>query len=236
MKKLLLIFYLLIIKASSIFNRYFSIKGRSAFFCNDQFPWVKRIESHLPDIQSELNQVLESQFIPNFQDVSEEQTTITKDDKWKTFFLYVYGNQVNENCDLCPRTVSALNQIPGLKTAMFSIMSPKKRIPIHRGPFNGVLRYHLPLILPDDPSLCGIEVDSQIRHWTDKQSLVFDDSFEHRAWNDSEQIRVVLFVDFIRPVYFPFNILNRFAVYLISQSSLVQNGLKNLDQINQKPS
>jgi len=61
-----------------------------------------------------------------------------------------------------------------------------------------------------------------------------DDSFEHKAWNDSEQIRVVLFVDFLRPVYFPFNLINRLAVYLISKSSLVRNGLKNIGQFKQQ--
>jgi len=137
MKKLLLIPYLIIIKLSSVLNRFFSIKGRAAFFCNDQFLWVKGVEAYVSEIQLELTEVLKTQSIPNFQDVSEEQLTITNDDKWKTFFMYVYGNQVAENCGLCPNTVSALQLIPGLKTAMFSIMAPKKHIPLHQGPFNG---------------------------------------------------------------------------------------------------
>jgi beta-hydroxylase len=58
-----------------------------------------------------------------------------------------------------------------------------------------VLRYHL---TPADETAARIRVGSRIEHWRYGRSLVFDDTFEHEAWNDGDEIYVVLFVDVIR--------------------------------------
>lgn len=39
--------------------------------------------------------------------------------------------------------------------------------------------------------------------------MFFDDSYVHEVWNDSDSPRVVLFVDFLRPLPFPLSLLNR---------------------------
>ena len=35
--------------------------------------------------------------------------------------------------------------------------------------------------------------------WREGRAIVFDDSFEHEAWNPSEQLRVVLLFEVWRP-------------------------------------
>ena len=89
---------------------------------------------------------------------------------------------------------------PGLTTAFFSILSPRKHIGEHRGPWRGVLRYHLALRVPEPPAAAGISVGGQVAHWEEGRSLLFDDGYEHHAWNDTDGVRVVLFVDVIRPL------------------------------------
>jgi beta-hydroxylase len=91
---------------------------------------------------------------------------ITQDNHWKTFFFYGYGFECEENCRLCPETARVLKSIPGVKTAFFSILSPGKYIPPHRGPYNGVLRFHLGLIVPEPREQCRIRVADNIRHWS----------------------------------------------------------------------
>ena len=86
--------------------------------------------------------------LPNFQDISKDQIEITDDDRWKTFFLYGYGFEAKLGVEMCPRTAALMREIPGMTTAMFSILSPRKHILDHRGPYKGVLRYHLGLIVP----------------------------------------------------------------------------------------
>ena len=96
-----------------------------------------------------------------------------------------------------------MREIPGMTTAMFSILSPRKHILDHRGPYKGVLRYHLGLIVPEDAERCRIRVGEDVRHWEEGKSMIFDDTFNHEVWNDTDETRVVLFVDVLRPLPFP---------------------------------
>jgi ornithine lipid ester-linked acyl 2-hydroxylase len=216
-------------------NRTASRVGRQPFLDRAGFPWATGIEGATPEILRELAHVQATQSIPNFQDISYDQEEITTDDKWKTFFLYGYGYRDEANCRLCPHTDRALQQIPGLKTAMFSILAPGKVIPPHRGPYNGVLRYHLGLIVPDGGRTSGIRVGGETRGWQVGESLVFDDSYEHEAWNHSAQQRVVLFVDFERPLRFPVNLLNKLVLAAVRRSRFVQEAVLNLRKHREKP-
>ena len=84
---------------------------------------------------------------------------------------------------------------------MFSILAPRKRIPPHGGPYKGVLRYHLALMVPEPADQCGHpRRRRRARTGTEGESLVFDDTCEHEAWNDTDGTRVVLFVDLMRPL------------------------------------
>ena len=102
-----------------------------------------------------------------------------------------------------------MREIPGMKTAMFSILSPRKHILDHRGPYKGVLRYHLGLIVPEDAESCRIRVGEDFRHWEEGKSMIFDDTFNHEVWNDTDETRVVLFVDVLRPLPEPEATINR---------------------------
>jgi beta-hydroxylase len=113
-----------------------------------------------------------------------------------------------------------------MTTAFFSILSPRKHIPDHRGPYKGVLRYHLALMIPEPRESCRIRVDDQFAHWDEGKSLLFDDSYDHEAWNDSDGIRVVLFMDVIRPLKAPINQLNKFVIGAISRSPYIGDAKK----------
>ena len=135
----------------------FSRDGRRAFFETASFPWVADLEAGWRAIRAELDALMSHRDqIPNFQDVSPEQGSLTEGDQWKTFFLCVYGRKIERNCARCPETTRRLRHIPGMKTAMFSILAPGKHIPEHRGVYKGVLRYHLGLIIPEPRTSCRI--------------------------------------------------------------------------------
>ena len=126
-----------------------SLVGDATFFELERFPWVKRIEDNWEVIREEAERLLEDrESLANFQDISKDQIEITDDDRWKTFFLYGYGFEAKLGVEMCPRTAALMREIPGMSTAMFSILSPRKHILAHRGPYKGVLRYHLGLIVP----------------------------------------------------------------------------------------
>jgi len=205
-----------------------SLVGDATFFPPERFPWVAHIEDNWEVIREELARVLEDrQALPNFQDISKDQIEITDDDHWKTFFIYGYGFSAKLGVEMCPRTAALMREIPGMTTAMLSILSPRKHILAHRGPYKGVLRYHLGLIVPEDKEACRIRVGEDIRHWEEGKSLIFDDTFDHEVWNDTDETRVVLFVDLMRPLPFPESAINRLIIKAIAFSPFVLDAKRN---------
>jgi aspartyl/asparaginyl beta-hydroxylase (cupin superfamily) len=203
--------------------------GNKTFFEADDYPWVASVEADWMVIRKELDALLvRRDQIPNFQDLSEKQRVLTEGEQWKTFFLYAYGVEAEENCARCPETVRIVKRIPGMKTAMFSILAPKKHIPPHRGMWKGMLRYHLGLIIPEPKGSCRIRVGKEERTWDEGKSLVFDDSHEHEVWNDSDSYRVVLFVDVVRPLVFPLSLVNRAVIWITAHTSSIT---KPMDRI-----
>ncbi|MHB8233624.1 MAG: aspartyl/asparaginyl beta-hydroxylase domain-containing protein, partial [Solirubrobacteraceae bacterium] len=95
------------------------------------------------------------------------------------------------------------------------------------GPYKGVLRYHLGLIVPEDAESCRIRVGDDIRHWQAGKSMIFDDTFNHEVWNDTDETRVVLFVDVLRPLPEPESTINRWIVKAIGYSPFVLDAKRN---------
>ena len=172
--------------------------------------------------------------LPAFQDISSDVGYITDDDQWKTFMLMGYGIRSELNLQRCPAVARSLQKIPGVRTAFFSILEPGKRLPPHRGPYNGVLRLHLGLIIPEPSEQCWLRVASEHRNWQAGEVLVFDDALEHEVHNDTDGVRVVLFVDFLRPCRWPISWLNRFIVFAARFSPLVQNARRNQERWEQE--
>jgi len=173
------------------------------------FPWAADIEGEWQAIRNELDAVMSFQDqMPSFQDILKEVGAIQSDNNWKTFFLTGIGMDCSENGKRCPETVRILRKIPGLTTAFFSILSPGKHIPPHRGAWNGILRLHLGLAVPEPRERVRIRIGNDFYSWREGEVLIFDDTFNHEVWNDTNGYRVVLFVDFARPMYQPFHWLN----------------------------
>jgi beta-hydroxylase len=201
-----------------------SLVQTTPFLPLSTFDWIPRLEAGWPSIREELDQVLSYRDeLPNFQDISIDQASITDDDGWKTYFFFAYGFRSEANCARCPRTAALLDSVPGLTTAFFSILSAGKQIPAHRGPWRGVLRYHLALKVPEPASAAGISVGGETAHWEEGRSLLFDDGYEHFAWNDTAGVRVVLFADVVRPLRPPADQLNRALIWAIGRSPFIQD-------------
>jgi beta-hydroxylase len=199
-----------------------SLVPTTTFLPTDTFPWVRKLEDNWKTIRAELDEVLKyREQLPNFQDISTDQESITDDDRWTTYFFYGYGFKSETNCARCPETARLIAEVPGMTTAFFSILSPHKHIPDHRGPYKGVLRYHLGLIVPEPREACRIRVGDDFAYWEEGRSLLFDDSFDHEAWNDSDGYRVVLFMDVIRPLRPPVSWLNKAVIKAVAVSPYI---------------
>lgn len=179
------------------------------------FPWATALAAEWRAIRRELDAVMHHrEQMPSFHEIISEVSTITRDDAWKTFFLLGVGMDCSGNAARCPETMRLLAGIPGIVTAFFSILGPGKHIPAHRGAYNGVLRLHLGLRVPEPRERCRIRIGDQIHHWREGEVLIFDDTYTHEVWNDTDGWRVVLFVDFARPLHTPWHWLNQRVIGL----------------------
>ncbi len=202
---------------------------KKTFFDPQAFPWAANVEADWPAVRRELEALLtRREDIPNFQDISDAQKHLTEGEQWKTFWLYAYGKKAEENCARCPETVRVLQKIPGMTSAMFSILAPRKHIPEHRGLWKGVLRYHLGLIVPGPPGGSRIRVGNDVQSWQEGKSMIFDDSHPHEVWNDCDAQRIVLFVDVERPLPFPLSLINRAIIWIIARSPSVAEPMERI--------
>ncbi|MEQ8484886.1 MAG: aspartyl/asparaginyl beta-hydroxylase domain-containing protein [Pseudomonadales bacterium] len=211
------------------FQARHSLVGTTPVLDNAQFPWVSILESRWQEVRADLEGVMTRlEDVPAFHQLSPDQKRISKGDNWKTFAFYVFGNRVQENCARCPATAALLDGLPGLQNAWYSILAPRYHIPPHKGPTRAVIRCHLGLIVPDDGEHCWLRVDQEICHWQEGRCLVFDDTYEHEVRNDTDQVRVVLFLDFDRPMDRIGRLFNRLLIGAIRGSAYVRDPLQNL--------
>ena len=202
--------------------------GNPPIYDKRVFPWTAEIEREWRAIRSELDRVLtRKEALPGFHELATDVATISTDRGWKTFFLCGYGFRSAANIRLCPNTWRICQKIPGLITVMFSILEPGKHLPPHRGPYNGVLRLHLGLIVPEPREQLGIRVENELYRWQEGEAVVFDDAYEHEAWNRTAFTRVVLFVDFRKPLRFPANVINWALLNLAVFTPFIREGMDN---------
>jgi aspartyl/asparaginyl beta-hydroxylase (cupin superfamily) len=202
--------------------------GNPPIYDKALFPWMREIEAEWQAIRAELDRVLTRQAdLPGFHEISSDVATISQDRGWKTFLLAGYGFKSDANIKLCPNTWRVCQKIPGLITVMYSILEPGKHLPAHRGPYNGVLRLHLGLIVPEPREQLGIRVENELYRWKEGEAVIFDDAYEHEAWNKTPHTRVVLFVDFRKPLRFPANFLNWLLLHLAVFTPFIREGMDN---------
>jgi hypothetical protein len=165
-----------------------------------RFPWVAELEGSFPVIQAELSQLVEAG--SGFSPVYRAQTSTGE---WAASYLWVFGKKVEETCRLCPETTRILSSIPGVAefgTTMCSGLAPHTHISPHYGYSNAKLRCQLPIRVPV-PDLCRLKVGEHEVEQREGKCIVFDDSFLHSAWNDSDEPRFVLVFDFFHPDLMP---------------------------------
>jgi len=157
------------------------------------FPWVAVLEGSFAVIQAEFSALLAS------VDFSMVNPDYTSQGEWAAAYLWAYGEKVDKVCRWCPETTRLLSSIPGVAQfglTLFSALAPRSRIAPHYGVTNAKLRCQLPLRVPPG---CKLKVGDYEIEQQEGCCIVFDDSFLHSAWNDSDGARFVLVFDFFHP-------------------------------------
>ncbi len=197
------------IYANECHGVHFPFLPADEFFARDFFPWMAELEEQTDVIRAEvraLAQMGNQGFRPYVsQDSGTPQNKWTPLDQsldWSALFLWEYGVRNEEACVRCPGTVAALERVPQsdipgrAPTAFFSVLRPRTHIPPHTGVTNIRTIIHLPLIVPDR---CRFRVGGETRTWREGEAFAFDDTIDHEAWNDSDEMRAVLIFDVWNP-------------------------------------
>jgi aspartate beta-hydroxylase len=182
----------------------------TAFFDRADFAWAPAAEASTAAVRAELEGVLADDrdgFIPYVQTRPDEPAgqfaPLDRNPDWSAYFLWHHGKRVDAHVARCPATMAMLEGVPQVDianrapAAFFSALRPRTRIPPHNGATNCRLTVHLPLVIPPG---CALQVGNHVRTWTPGELLIFDDTIEHAAWNDSEHLRVVLIFDVWHPL------------------------------------
>jgi tetratricopeptide (TPR) repeat protein len=179
------------------------------FYDRSFFPWFEELEAATDTIRRELEGALAAardDFAPYIAYPKgapvNQWGELNHSKLWSSFFLWKDGVRQDQACKLCPRTAALLDSLPMCDqpgfapTAMFSALEAHTRIPPHTGSTNVRLICHLPLVLPGP---AGFRVGGETRDWKLGEAWVFDDTIEHEAWNDADELRVILIFDVWNP-------------------------------------
>lgn len=186
---------------------YFPELEPRAFFERDEFAWAAQLESATAEIRHELQTVLQQpQELQPYVQVNAQNPAQWKElnnsTQWSAFHFYKAGERHAANCARCPITANIIEKLPLVRThshspeVFFSILKPGTHIPPHHGLGNYKIAVHLPLVVPQD---CAIRVGNETRTWSEGHCLIFDDSFQHEAWNKSSELRAVLILEVWNP-------------------------------------
>jgi len=199
---------------AEIFNQaprryYFPNLPQIQFYERETFEWLASVEASTDSIRAELETAMmrAERFSPylNGDDVhlSETGEELIDNNDWGALYLWNYGSLDKQNAASAPSAIAALQKAPlpeisgQAPMALFSRLKPHTTIPPHNGMLNTRLICHLPIIVPEN---CGaLRVGNEQREWEEGKTLIFDDSIEHEAWNNSDEDRVVLLFEIWRP-------------------------------------
>ncbi len=186
---------------------YFPDLTPSAFLDRALLPCIGPLEMQVAAIREELLQLLPSgqgrERVFTAEDVERQNLRGSiGPPAWDGYYFYRHGTRRDENCARCPVTSAALDRLPLARVrehapeVLFSVFKAGTHLLPHRGVTNTRVVGHLPLIVPED---CALTVGGEIHVWQEGEVVVFDDTYEHEAWNRSKETRVVLIFDLWNP-------------------------------------
>lgn len=188
-----------------------------------QFPDLKSLRDNWGMIREEALKLFDQGYIRAAEKNNDASFNSFFKEGWKRFYLKWYGDPLPSAKALCPQTVALVESIPSVNAAMFALLPPGSHLNPHRDPFAGSLRYHLGLVTPNSDA-CRIFIDGQCYSWRDGEDILFDETYIHSAENRTDETRIILFCDVVRPLNNgPMRAINRGMSKLLGKATTAQN-------------
>ena len=174
-------------------------KNPTYFYSSKEFEQLLFLEEAFLLIKNELLELI-SKNQDTWLNTFPSYVNSVEKNAWQVFTFSFFQMKNTTNEGICPQTASIINKIPGLISCDFSRLKKQTHILPHKGYSKMILRCHLPLIIPNREA-CGIRVGEETKNWEEGKLLIFDDSYEHEAWNNGDKDRFVLMFDIPNPLW-----------------------------------
>ena len=125
--------------------------------------------------------------------------------------------------------VRILRTVPQIGTCAVSVLQDGVHIPIHVGYYKGIMRYMIPVVVPKDRENVFLCVNELKYCWTEGVGVLWDDTYPHKVYNNTDEIRVVIYMDVVRPLRWGLNSLNLFIIWLACNSKIVKDEIKRTE-------
>jgi ornithine lipid ester-linked acyl 2-hydroxylase len=178
----------------------FTDKNPKFFYDPADFSFLHPLVSNFNVIREELLDLIRQGPEDQWMNTFPHYVSSDKLKAWKVFSFIFFYMKLPVHAALCPKTAEFVYNIPEILSCDYSYLNAHTHVKPHKGYSRMVLRCHLPLIVPDK-ELCALRVGNEVRHWTEGELMIFDDSFEHEAWNKTNEKRVVLMFDIPNPAW-----------------------------------
>lgn len=186
---------------------YFPGLPAAPYYTRDAFPWLVEFERATAQIREELLalRAQDGQGERVFVSEAAQQLGLATHGgapSWNGVYFWRHGERRGDSHARCPRTSTALEALPlvhirgNAPEVMFSLLAPGTHILPHRGVTNTRVVCHLPLVVPEE---CALVVGGERHVWREGEAVLFDDTYEHEAWNRGASTRVVLIADVWNP-------------------------------------
>ena len=207
-----------------------------------EYPDFKKLEDHYETIREECESLLaeREKLVPMASLGGGYTSGDTHAAQWTTL-MFKSGEFIEENCALAPRTAALLRQIPRVYTAFFSVLEPHQHIAPHYGYYKGFIRYHMGVMIPrnNEDESCWIRVNADLAdneaddktlidkgeryYWRNGEGVMLDDTFMHEAANESDEVRVILFLDVARRMPWYLDLFNRIVLFVVHRDGSVKS-------------
>ena len=204
----------------------------------EYFPQSKEFEANWKSFRTELNALLsrtnngkDIRFTrDSFDGENAEIGADGDDDKgWRIYHVRLGSNFTKHGQRDFPTLCKILRKHPDVVACSVSILEGKTCIPMHVGYFKGVMRYMLALQVPKNKDECFLCVNGEKYTWTEGTGVLWDDTYPHRVENNTDESRVVLYMDVKRPLNPILSGLRDTILSLMEGSKMVQDEVQKTE-------
>lgn len=180
----------------SIFDFSFDYKGIEPSYIDPATQrWTADFEANFESIRAELYHYLENHQLQAYFN----SAMVNNAKSWKTISLRWWDVQFAKNQQFFPKTMEIVNRYPEILSLSFNQLDAHGKILAHCGDTNAMYRCHLGIKIPTTLPTTGFRVRDEKRSWEEGKWLIFMDAYNHEAWNDSDENRIIMVIDVLRP-------------------------------------